>query len=150
MQISLRIASEDLISSSAPLQVTGTYTELGAGRHRHLGENTTMSQSPSDVTREYAGIADLTTSDRHRVLAAEHRRVALDILSERDAPVELEDLAGATAAREADGDIADKETVEKVALRLHHVHLPLLAQLGVIDYDPEATLVDSCPRCSDS
>lgn len=109
-----------------------------------------MSQSPSDVTREYAGIANLPPSDRHKVLAAERRRVALDILSERVAPVDLEGLATVIAAREAEGDVADEKTVEQVAITLHHTHLPMMADLGVIDYNPEATQVESCPRCPNS
>ena len=102
-----------------------------------------MRESPNDVMKTYAGTADLPPSDRHKLLATERRRVALDILSERGAPVDLEDLAAAIAAREANRDVADDEAVKQVAISLHHTHLPMLADFGVIDYDPEVTLVDS-------
>ncbi|MFC7132704.1 MULTISPECIES: DUF7344 domain-containing protein [Salinibaculum] len=101
-----------------------------------------MSQSPTDSTREYAGIEDLPTSDRHKLLAAECRRAVLDILTERAGPVDLEELAVAIAAREAAEDAVNEKTVERVAIGLHHNHLPLMAEFGVIDYDPEATLVE--------
>lgn len=109
-----------------------------------------MNQSPNDVPEAYAGTGDLPTSDRHKVLASERRRVALDILAERTDPVDLENLASAIAAREADGIEADEETVKRVALTLHHQHLPLMAKFGVIEYDPEATLVEPYPRRPDS
>ena len=109
-----------------------------------------MSQSPNEVTREFAGTADLSTSDHHKVLAGERRRVALDVLSDRSTPVDLEDLAVAIARRETDADVVDEETVEQVAITLHHTHLPMMGELGVIDYDPDSTVVESCPGRPDS
>jgi|AntRauMinimDraft_3_1070383.scaffolds.fasta_scaffold00635_5 hypothetical protein len=109
-----------------------------------------MSQSPNEVTWEFAGTADLSTSDRHKVLAAERRRVALDVLSDRSTPVDLEDLAVAIARRETDADVVDEEIVEQVAITLHHTHLPKMGELGVINYDPDSTVVESCPRRPDS
>jgi len=109
-----------------------------------------MSQSQIEGIRTDAGAAGLSTSDWYRLLAASRRRVALDILVDRTAPVDLEDLAGAIAARETNGGEVDESLVEEVALTLHHVHLPMLADSGVIDYDLAVTLVESCPRCPDS
>jgi hypothetical protein len=107
-----------------------------------------MSRSPNEDTRAYAGTAGLSTSDRHRVLAARHRRRVLDALAERTTPVDLETLAAAVAAREEGG--ADEETVAQVSISLHHTHLPLMADVGVVDYDPDATLVESLSRCPGS
>jgi len=104
-----------------------------------------MSKSANDVARTYAGTAGLSTSDYHELLAANRRRVVLDVLADRTTPVDLEDLAAAIAAREADGDRTEKEAVEQVALCLHHNHLPKIAEFGVIDYDPEARRVESSP-----
>jgi len=53
----------------------------------------------------------------------------------------LTDLADRVAERESDGD--DCETV---AIALHHVHLPKLAEGGVIDYDPRSETVRYCGR----
>lgn len=105
-----------------------------------------MGESQNEVTWPHARTVDLSTSDRHRVLAERDRRVVLDVLADRTAPVGLGELAAAVAARESGGERADEETIELVGIRLHHNHLPMMADLGIIDYDPAATLVESCPR----
>lgn len=102
-----------------------------------------MSQSPSDVGREEMGTPNLSKSDRHKLLAAKHRRVALDILNERSSPVDLQELAAAIARHEANGDAVDEQTIERVAIALHHKHLPLMGEFGVIDYDVATTVVES-------
>lgn len=76
------------------------------------------------------GRGELSESDRHRLLADRRRRVLLDVLADRDGPVELTDLAATVAARE------DGTDDERVAIDLHHHHLPLLDDLGVVVYDP--------------
>ncbi|WP_218012003.1 hypothetical protein [Natrinema sp. CBA1119] len=75
---------------------------------------------------------------------AEPRRMALDILTNTTTPVDLKDLAAMIAARENDVEVADEETAERVAFFLHHSHLPKMADLGVIDYNPDASRVESC------
>lgn len=50
----------------------------------------------------------------------------------------LEELAIVAAARQ-NGSRTDDATVE--AVYLHHVGLPKLAQLGVVDYDPQEKIV---------
>ncbi|MFW5905539.1 MAG: DUF7344 domain-containing protein [Halorhabdus sp.] len=98
----------------------------------------------------YEGTADLSTSDRHKILGSKQRRVTLKALSERSEPVDLMDLAAAIAAGESDGDVASEATVEKVAIELHHTHLPMMAEFGLIDYDPGANRVEPHPRRPDS
>lgn len=109
-----------------------------------------MTQSNSDFTRTRAGTAELTESERHRLLTVKRRRVALDILAGWTPAVDLADLAAAVAAREAGVDSADGETVERVTIDLHHAHLPMMDTFGIIDYDPDANRVESCPSRSDS
>lgn len=90
----------------------------------------------------------LSESDRHLLLSAERRRIALSVLAGRDSPMNLEALATAVAAREH-GEEAAEEAAETVAedgvdrtmIDLHHCHLPRLDDLGVIDYDPDARRV---------
>lgn len=113
-------------------------------------KNTTMSQSPSDVTEVYAETVDLSESERHRLLGAERRRVTLGVLMELTVPVDLKYVAARVAARERDTDTTDQETIERVAATLHHVHLPKMANIGVIDYNPERAQVVSCPSRPDS
>jgi hypothetical protein len=92
----------------------------------------------------------LSTSEQHKLLAASRRRAALAVLTDRTAPVALEDLTKAIVEREAAESSADEETRKEVTLTLHHTHLPKMTDLGVIEYDPAATEIVSCPHKSDS
>lgn len=85
---------------------------------------------------------DLSESERHRVLASDRRRTVLAVLGERRAPSDLRRLAEAVARREAD-DSTTPGDAERVAISLHHRHLPLLDDLGVVAYDPDARRVES-------
>lgn len=93
---------------------------------------------PNDDTNA----SDLTASDRHRLLAVERRRLVLDILAGNTDPVELDELATGIVEREDGTDAVDEPTVERVAITLHHVHLPKVAQFGIIDYDPKTRRIE--------
>jgi Fe2+ or Zn2+ uptake regulation protein len=96
-----------------------------------------MSQTSHNVVDTHA-ITALDESKRHRLLANDRRRLVLDVLEERPAAVGLEELAGEVAAREDGLDAAREETVYKVLVSLHHLHLPKMTDIGVISYDPDA------------
>ncbi|WP_207592977.1 DUF7344 domain-containing protein [Halomontanus rarus] len=100
-----------------------------------------MTHSIHDIP----GADELTTSDRYRLLAEKRRRMTLDVLTGQNVPVDLTELATGIAAREDGTGAVDEETVTRVALTLHHVHLPMLAEYGVIDYNPDTNCVESCP-----
>jgi predicted DNA binding protein len=71
-----------------------------------------------------------------QVVAATHhpvRRKVLHALSTRDPPVHVEPLASAFA----EADEGTDSTVE----RLHHVHLPKLAEAGLVEYDQDSNVV---------
>ena len=105
-----------------------------------------MSHLPTDVIGTYTGTNAPSPSERHRILAAERRpRLALDYLADRTGPVDIEELAAAIAAREADENSPDDDTVRQVAISLHHVHLPKMAEIGVVDYEPASSVVESYP-----
>lgn len=87
--------------------------------------------------------ADLSEADYHRLMTAERRRVALDLLADEATPVELTELAEQVAEAETDGVETGAEAVDRVALTLHHLHLPKMSEVGVVDYDPEANQVTS-------
>lgn len=93
-----------------------------------------MSRTTADGDETPARIAP---DEQFRVLAAEPRRVVLDVL-DGDGPVDLLDLAGAVGDAR-NGDAAD----DRVALSLHHHHLPLMDEVGVLEYDPERRTVSN-------
>lgn len=97
-----------------------------------------MSQTHTTATDGRPGIADLTETERHALLRDERRRLALDVLAERPATVGLSAVAEAVTARQEGCDASDAETVHRTAVELHHVHLPKMSELGVLDYRPEA------------
>lgn len=94
----------------------------------------------NDRTAEALNTFELPPSERHRLLAAERRRLALDILTGTTSVVELEDLAAEIAARE-DGTLTGDDAIKRVGVSLHHVHLPQMDKMGILDYDPELHLI---------
>ena len=73
-------------------------------------------------------------------LADSRRRHVLSILLDRPTPLDVETLARAVAAREeaatSAADVPD-DVVRRIQIALHHVHLPKLAETGVVEYDYE-------------
>ena len=89
---------------------------------------------------------DHERSTRYRVLAVERRRVTCDVLAACDeGPIPLDALADAVANRDPDVEDGDR-AADDVATTLHHVHLPLLAEAGVLAYDADANLVRPDPE----
>lgn len=64
------------------------------------------------------------------------RRALVSILADRNPPVSLTGLATAVAARELETDDVPAEQADAVAVTLHHVHLPKLADGDIVTYDP--------------
>jgi len=73
------------------------------------------------------------------------RRSTLAALAELSVPVDLDDLAAAIVKRELDRAAHDEATIDQIATELHHIHLPKMDRLGVIDYEPDTKRVVSCP-----
>ena len=94
----------------------------------------------TDGTHDYPSTVTLPDGERHRVLASDRRRHVLDIVATRSRPVALDSLAAAVLAREG-ADPADGEAREHAAISLHHVHLPLLDDYDVLEYDAEENRV---------
>ena len=100
---------------------------------------TPTTTGPENPLPEAAPLDDDT---RHRILSSKRRRVLLDVLDDRWTPVDLDTLAEAVGTRENAAE-AGAERVGPVAVTLHHNHLPMLAQAGVVEYDPTARRVES-------
>lgn len=76
------------------------------------------------------------------LLSNDARRRAVAYLAKRDAPVTLNDLADVVASPdETERDSEPAAARERVAVALHHVHLPKLDAADVVDYDVDANAV---------
>ena len=94
-----------------------------------------MPQSPHDAMVAQLGTGPLAESDRHDLLAADRRRIAIEVLAERSLPVTLDDLVDGVLEREAGAESPTDTQRSKVALSLHHIHLPAMADYDVVEYD---------------
>ena len=92
---------------------------------------------------ELRGGIDLDDTERFQLLASDRRRLALDVLETRSAPLDLASLADAIATREADGEDADASQVRSVSIDLHHTHLPKLAELDLIEYAADSNRIEA-------
>lgn len=130
--------TELFLAQSYRCHASGTGTR-GSCRSRRRD---TMSESTNELT-ESPRSTDLPASERYGLLASDRRRLALDLLAGRTTPVELRHLATRVAAREdAEGAAVDEKIITRVAVTLHHVHLPKLAEADVLDYDADAQRID--------
>jgi hypothetical protein len=100
----------------------------------------TMSETTSNAARDGAKSPHHSQSQRHRVLADRRRRVLLAELEGHTEPVSVDALTSAIVARER-GD-GGQSASEKVRISLHHIHLPLLNDHGIVDYDTEDKVVE--------
>lgn len=78
-----------------------------------------------------------------KLLSSQRRRHVLHCLTQRDAPVELADLAEEVAAREEEMPTAEvtAEEARRIHLSLYHTHVPKLKDAGVVRHDPEEETV---------
>ncbi|WP_436923888.1 DUF7344 domain-containing protein [Halosimplex amylolyticum] len=69
-------------------------------------------------------------------LSSPRRRHVIRLLDEAEGALDLNDLAEAVAEDEQDGD-ADDSQVVRVYASLYHVHVPKLADAGIVRYRGE-------------
>ena len=98
-----------------------------------------MSTSPTENYERLLAAAELSESERWRLLSAERRRIVCDVLVDEGTPIQFGELAAAVAARETAPP--DPDAADNVAVALHHIHLPKLTDAGIIDYDPDTRQV---------
>ena len=84
----------------------------------------------TDTTEWDAVIANLTNT---------RRRIIFSVLADEDGPLSRDELAQEVAARDPNSDTQSDE--EKLLLLLHHIHLPKLADAGLVEYDADAGTV---------
>ena len=107
-----------------------------------------MSTIPDDSTVEEGEHPGMSESDRHWILSNERRRTTLAVMEGRSMPIELDTMAREIANLNRDTATVGEEAVDRLAIALHHNHLPMLADLGVITYDPEKKRVVKCSNLS--
>ncbi|MBX0294605.1 DUF7344 domain-containing protein [Haloarcula nitratireducens] len=89
----------------------------------------------------WSELAHLSANERYLLLASDRRRVLLDALKETTVPTALSSLATEVAAREEGVDAGDDEAVERVAVTLHHNHLPRMEDADLLRYDATTNCV---------
>lgn len=77
----------------------------------------------------------------YSLLSDRRRRSVVAVLSDRNSPIELRELATAVTETASDPDDGPPNATREVVTTLHHVHLPKLDAAGVIDYDSETNTV---------
>ena len=98
--------------------------------------------------RTVPDVADLTGTDGDvdalfRVLSNGRRRYVLACLRQFATPMALSDVADEVATYERDATTAEipADAVRSVHTRLYHVHVPMLADAGLVDYDEKRDAV---------
>lgn len=104
-----------------------------------------MSMPSEGSPGELIATTELSHSERHRLLADERRRTVLAVLEARGATVPFEELAAAVEAHERGEHVAAGEASDAVRIALHHVHLPMLDEFGVLTYEPRTKRVEVRP-----
>lgn len=85
----------------------------------------------------------LAADDVFDALADERRRFILWCLQTYETPMELIEIAEEIVVLETDTEVANGPDVglETVHTSLYHVHVPKLADAGIVDYDPDRDVV---------
>jgi hypothetical protein len=107
-----------------------------------------MTPHQDHATGEYQKLTDLTETERHRLLAAERRRILVTVLSSSSSPIPMETLARKVAKREADLTTVDEVTVDRMKEILYHTHLPMMTNLGLVESNPETNNIEFAENLS--
>ena len=101
-----------------------------------------MSRTVSELPADSTSTVSLSKRERHDVLAAKQRRLTIDFLEGRSTSVDLAEVSAGIVA--LDDDVANTDAaIERARIELHHVHLPKMSDVGVIEYDPRTRVVTS-------
>ncbi len=84
-------------------------------------------------------VTDIDETTQHRLLADEQRRFVMRSLQTARSGVDTTlDEITANLERAAERTESDHDASRRnLRCRLHHVHLPMLAEAGLLDYDAE-------------
>ena len=100
---------------------------------------------PTIADQQSSGMNSEWTSDRRGRIAVSNarRRDLLRCLGQFVYPVELRTLATHTVAAQNDLsiDAVEVDATERMAIRFHHLDIPVLSAAGLLAYDAESRLV---------
>lgn len=85
--------------------------------------------------------AAITPEQTHRLLNDTERRQLVVILSDIDHCVPLTTLVERVSERMEVSNNETRELYESLRIHLHHNHLPLFADVGVVEYNADQRLV---------
>lgn len=94
-----------------------------------------MDSPPTDRPLATADARAAARDDLFDALSHARRRFVLQHLRSSDRPVSVDDLSSELAAWE--DDASSNHASGRVALSLLHVHLPKLADAGLVEYDEQ-------------
>ena len=82
---------------------------------------------------------EMSTKALFGLLSDSRRRDAVRYLVARQHEVSLDELSAGIATRE---NPPSRQRLARISIDLHHVHLPKLADVGIVHYDPESGTVE--------
>lgn len=88
----------------------------------------------------------LTLDEKFTLFAPQERRTLLFVLGNVADPVSITGLSERLLARENPTAATDPAALDELELKLHHVHVPKLAERDILEYDAETGIVSRGPR----
>ncbi len=105
-----------------------------------------MSPINLDVIEEFPMTNGLSRTEQYSLLSSPERRATMHALAGRTSSVALADLAATLV--EDDRWPSDDDGDRRIAATLHHIHLPKMDAVDIIDYDADANVVDPVPEAA--
>lgn len=86
---------------------------------------------------------NLRTENQLKLLCEAKNRTIREVLEEAAGPLHVTELADRLVARDVDVVSSDTydDKLDETVIELHHERLPMLADVGLVEYDPEVNLV---------
>ncbi|RQG93094.1 hypothetical protein EA462_02505 [Natrarchaeobius halalkaliphilus] len=105
------------------------------------------TQSSEEMFESIENISPDTVFD---LLSHRHRRIVIELLVASDGVLTIRDLRNEIIEKEQGVEITegDKEQIEQVFISLYHIHIPKLAEEGIVNYDQERTVVEPTEKLS--
>lgn len=102
-------------------------------------DSSERTEPPTDTD----GDGELSLDTLYALLADRRRRTVLSILAARDRSMTVSDLASAILEfDDADAGSGYEDELTRIGVALVHVHLPRLADAGIVEYDATHGLVE--------